>query len=233
MKKFLKGVVIGLVSFVALEASAQCYWSDVTGEFDAQCNLTSVKKGGKEATGADRERIMDKFEQMLAEKNGDCGAGGSFGTCAAEEGGEGSGTVEKVRAEIMKMMLVDPKTVVDSEKKKYQDNINSVRENQDKIKLNAVTRAIALGRRSVALALKSGEDIDALREEIETSGDMISLLKGIAKLQAQHLQKTNQITAMRSKILELNSIDAIISGDIYMNQGTFSESGSETDGTIE
>lgn len=226
MKKVLKGAVIGLVSLVALEVGAQCYWSDVTGEYDSQCNLISVKKGGKEATGADRERIIDKFEQMLDEKNGDCGGGGSFGSCAAEEGGSGSGTVEKVRTEIIKMMMVDPETVVNSAEKKYQDNVNSVRENQDKIKLNAVTRAIALGKRSVALALKSGEDIDALREEIESSGDMISLLKGVAKLQAQHLQKTNQITAMRSKLLELNAIDTIIAGDIYIDKETSSEDGS-------
>ena len=91
------------------------------------------------------------------------------------------------------MMLLTSDVGSDTQAKKYINNINSVRENHNKMKLNAVTRSIALGKRAVALALKSGEDIDALREEIETNNDMIYLLKGIAKLQAQHLQKTNQI----------------------------------------
>ena len=130
----------------------------------------------------------------------------------------GEGKVGQVQGEIIKIMFASDDVNPDSAEKMYINNINSVRENQSKMKLNAVTRSIALGRRSVALALKSGEDIDSLREEIESSNDMINLLKGIAKLQAQHLQKINQITAIRSKFLELNSIDNIISGDIQYQE---------------
>lgn len=214
MKVFFKGVIVGLVSLWALETNAQCFWNDVAGTYDSECNITSVQKGGKEATGAVRERILDKFEQMLKEMNGDCGDGGSFGNCDAEEGGTDGGTSAKIQEKINEIMLVTDKKDAEKEGKEYLDNIHSVRENQHKIKLNAVTRSIALGRRAVALALKSGEDIDEMREEIEKNNDMLNLLKSVAKLQAQHLQKINQITALRSKLLEMNAIDIIITGDI-------------------
>ena len=224
MKKLLQGTVVGLVSLFALNVGAGCYWEDVIINYDENCNFVSATKGGKKATGSDLERIMDRAKQRLAENNGKCGNnGGSMDGNELEEGGNSSGQVEKVRKEIANMMLVKSDASEGNQNKKYQNNINSVRENQNKIKLNAVSRSIALGKRSVALALESGKDIDELRQEIETSNDMISLLKGIAKLQAQHLQKTNQITALRSKLLELNSIDAIIAGDIYSHAETSSD----------
>jgi hypothetical protein len=136
------------------------------------------------------------------------------GVLSGDVNGSVGSSVEMVQDEIKNLMFASDLPKIDSQAKMYVDNINSVRENQAKMKLNAVTRAIALGQRSVALALNSGEDVDGMRSEIETSNDMINLLKGIAKLQAQHLQKINQITAIRSKLLELNSIDTIISGDI-------------------
>jgi hypothetical protein len=40
------------------------------------------------------------------------------------------------------------------------------------------------------------------------------MLKDVAALQAQHLQKINEITALRAKLLELNSIESIISGGV-------------------
>lgn len=224
MKKLLQGTVVGLVSLFALNVGAKCYWEDVVITYDQDCNVVSATKGGKKATGSDLERIMDRAKQRLSENNGKCGNdGGSMDGNSLEEGGGSSAQVEKVRKEIANMMLVTSEVAEGSQSKKYQNNINSVRENQNKIKLNAISRSIALGKRSVALALESGKDIDALRQEIETSNDMISLLKGIAKLQAQHLQKTNQITALRSKLLELNSIDAIIAGDIYSHAETSSD----------
>ena len=228
MRKILKGFIIAFISLISLETGAGCFWSDVMVEYDGKCNLVSVKKGGREATGADRERIVERFEKKLVEKKGDCASGGMFSGVDVEGGGPASGTIEDVRQEIVKILFVSPETVPDSNAKKYQDNINSVRENQNKIKLNAVSRSIALGKRSVALALKSGEDIDSLRKEIETSNDMIGLLKGIAKLQAQHLQKTNQITTLRSKIAELNAIDAIRAGDIYYKDDGSTNSNKET-----
>lgn len=214
MKTFLKGATLGLIVMLAVEARAQCFWSDVTGTYDSECNITSVQKAGKEATGATRERILDKFEQMLREKNGDCGAGGSFGNCNVEEGGADGGRAGQIQEKIEEIMLVSDEEKPEDKDKKYLNNINSVRENQNKMKLNAVTRSIAVGRRAVALALKSGEDIDELRAEIEQSKDMLNLLKSITKLQAQHLQKINQTTALRSRLLELNAIDIIIAGDI-------------------
>lgn len=125
------------------------------------------------------------------------------------------GNPEALRQEIIKIMLVNPKTTVkQGGKDAYLDNINSVRENQNKIKLNAATRAIALGRRAVALATQSGEDVNKSREAIESNDDVLNMLKDIAKLQAQHLQKINEITAMRAKMLELNSIESIMAGDV-------------------
>ena len=101
---------------------------------------------------------------------------------------------------------------------KYKNNEDSAMENRNKLRLNAAAQAIALGQHAVALATESGEDVDALRKEIENRDDVLRMLKGVAKLQAQHLQKTNAITAMRAKIAELNAIDNIIGGSIYTTQ---------------
>ena len=129
--------------------------------------------------------------------------------------GNGEGPTEDLRQAIIKMMYVttdaQPGT---SEGKNYIDNVNSVRENQNKVKLNEATRSIALGRRAVALALESGQDVDERREAIEQNDEVIKMLKEIAKLQAQHLQKINEITALKAKILAMNSIDNIIAGGI-------------------
>jgi len=74
---------------------------------------------------------------------------------------------------------------------------------------------VAVGRRAVALATEAKDDVEGRSKEVQERDDMLRMLKGIAKLQAQHLQKTSAITAMRAKIMELNAIDDIISGDIY------------------
>ena len=105
-----------------------------------------------------------------------------------------------------------------SNKTSYKNNEDSAMENRNKLRLNAAAQAIALGQHAVALATESGKDVDALRIEIENRDDILRMLKGIAKLQAQHLQKTNAITAMRAKIAELNAIDNIIGGSIYTTQ---------------
>ena len=105
----------------------------------------------------------------------------------------------------------------------YVNNVDSVTENRNKLRLNAASQAIALGQRAVSLATESGNDIEKLRVEIENRDDMLRMLKGIAKLQAQHLQKTNAITAMRAKLVELNAIDNILSGDIYTTKQSSSK----------
>ncbi len=230
MNKFLKGMFIGMISLYALSVNAKCFWEDVVVRYNQDCEVQTITKGGKEPNATDRARILDRVEQKLASNGGECGDGGTISGAEVEGSGAVGAEVEKVRQEIVKMMLVTSDVGSDTQAKKYINNINSVRENHNKMKLNAVTRSIALGKRAVALALKSGEDIDALREEIETSNDMIYLLKGIAKLQAQHLQKTNQITALRSKLLELNSIDAIIAGDIHYYGENTADTGNDLDG---
>ena len=132
----------------------------------------------------------------------------------------GAKAIEDLRKQIVEMMLVNPDQEIggskgDSEKYKYLNNINSVRENQNKIRINAGSRAVGLGKRAVALATEATEDVEGRSREIQERDDMLRMLKGIAKLQAQHLQKTNAITAMRAKIMELNAIDNIIAGDVY------------------
>ena len=107
----------------------------------------------------------------------------------------------------------------------YLNNVDSTTENRNKLRINAASRAFALGQHAVALATVSGDDVDAMQAEIESQDDMLRMLKGIAKLQAQTLQKTNAITAMRAKIAELNAIDSIIHGSVYTTQPT-SSSGS-------
>ena len=107
----------------------------------------------------------------------------------------------------------------------YLNNVDSTIENRNKLRLNAASRAFALGQHAVALATVSGDDVNAIKDEIESQDDILRMLKGIAKLQAQNLQKTNAITAMRAKIAELNAIDGIINGSVYTTQPT-SSSGS-------
>ena len=108
----------------------------------------------------------------------------------------------------------------------YLNNEDSATENRNKMRLNAASQAISLGQHAVSAATTSGEDVDALRKEIENRDDMLRMLKGIAKLQAQDLQKTNAITAMRAKLTELSALDNIISGSIYTTKKSTSKSSS-------
>ena len=132
---------------------------------------------------------------------------------------------EGLRETIVEIMLVKPDQDIggsrgSDEKYKFLNNIDSVRENQNKIRINAGSRAVAVGQRAVALAMESTKDVEELSQEVKERDDMLRMLKGIAKLQAQHLQKTSAITAMRAKIMELNAIDNIIAGDIYAQTAT-------------
>jgi len=129
--------------------------------------------------------------------------------------GNGEAPTEELRQSIIKMLYVttDAKPGT-SDEKNYIDNINSVRENQNKVKLSEATRSIAVGRRAVALALESGKDVDERREAIEQNDEVMKMLKEVAKLQAQHLQKINEITALKAKILAMNSIENIIAGGV-------------------
>ena len=124
-------------------------------------------------------------------------------------------SLEESRNAVLATMQVDPKDN-SSSAYDYANNTNAVRDNQNTVKLNAASRAVALGQRAVALAIDSGSDIEDLKKEIENRDDVLMMLKGIAKIQAQHLQKINAITAMRAKIMELNSIDNLIASDIYV-----------------
>ena len=140
---------------------------------------------------------------------------------ATVSGCPGAKAIEELRKTIVEIMLVNPNqqkaggSKKGTEDEKYLNNIDSVRENQNKIRINAGSRAVALGKRAVALATESTEDVEGRSREVKERDDMLRMLKGIAKLQAQHLQKTSAITAMRAKIMELNAIDDIIAGDIY------------------
>ena len=132
----------------------------------------------------------------------------------------GAQSIEKLRKKIVEMMLVNPQmgkggSMGSDKQYQYLNNVDSVRENQNKIRINAGSRAVALGQRAVALATESTDDVEGRTKEVQERDDMLRMLKGIAKLQAQHLQKTSAITAMRAKIMELNAIDNIITGDIY------------------
>jgi len=111
---------------------------------------------------------------------------------------------------------------------KYLNNVDSVTENRNKLRLNAASRAIALGQHAVSLATVSGDDVDALREEIESQDDVLRMMKGIAKLQAQHLQKTNAITAMRARLAELQAIENILDGSVYTTKTSSSSASSSS-----
>lgn len=127
-----------------------------------------------------------------------------------------SDRTEKVTEKIEETTLVDPSKAKGVADLSYLNNEDSVVENRNKMRLNTASQAIALGQHAVALAVDAEEkDIEPLRKEIEYRDDMLRMLKGIAKLQAQHLQKINAITAMRAKMVELTAMNNIISGDIY------------------
>ncbi len=212
MKQVLKIAAVSLIALCSWQAQA-CWWEDVTVVYDAKCNVQDIKyKGESQAEGSDvYKRVMTRVKNDLKANGGQCGSGTYCGSGA----GSGKGATEDLRKDIVKMMYVvsdtEPGT---SEQKKYIDNINSVRENQNKIKLNEITRSIALGRRAVALALESGKDVDERRAAIEKNDDVFKMLKEIAKLQAQNLQKINEITALRARLVAMNSIENIIAGGV-------------------
>ena len=232
MNKILKMMLAGAI-VLSVHGAMACWYEGVTIEI-VNGEIVSVKHDGKELEGALRERALSKFYEVQGKygKSTDgtqtWSGGDYFGKSDGYGTGSDGGDMEKLRQEIIKVMLVRPNTVAGKEEKfDFQNNINSVRENQNKIQVNAATRAVAMGKRAVALATKSGEeDIASLGKVIEQNDDVLNMLKGVAKLQAQHLQKTNEITALRAKLVELNSIDNIIAGDVYTTDKT-AQSGSK------
>ena len=129
----------------------------------------------------------------------------------------GDEKVEALQEEIIKIMKVDPNTNTNQNTMAFKDNVNAARDNQNKMMMNAATRAVALGQRAVALATKSGQDdLAMLKDKIEKAENLMSVLDGIAELQAQHLQKINQISSLRGKMLELKAMDGLMAGDIFV-----------------
>ena len=216
IKQIWTVALAGAVALSAVRAEA-CWWEDVMVTFDGDCNVTKVTYKGEEPEPNRLKIIMARVNEDLKDmkkENGSCLGGGKI--TGSGGGGSGTGATEDLRQAVINTMLVKPETEVDSTsgKKAYEDNINSVRENRNKIKMNAITRSIALGRRAVALAQESGKDIDERRAAIEQNDDVMSMLKEIAKLEAQHLQKVNEITALRARMIELNSIENILTGSV-------------------
>jgi hypothetical protein len=140
--------------------------------------------------------------------------------------GDGSGKAHTLAATVRSITVVDPNRskgagdCKDGKSCSYLNNEDSAMENRNKLRLNAAAQGIVLGQQAVALATESGKDVDDLRKEIEYRDDVLRMLKGIAKLQAQHLQKTNAITAMRAKLVELSAIGNIASGSIYTTKSS-------------
>lgn len=134
-------------------------------------------------------------------------AGVNYGVQAAE--------LSALQQEAISILLATPDVITDSNADQtYRNNVNSARENQNKVQMNAATRAVALGERAVALATQGSKGVEQARKDIENQKDILNMLKQIAKLQAQSLQKTNQITALRVKMVELNAMDSVITGDV-------------------
>ena len=132
----------------------------------------------------------------------------------------GEEKVEALQEEIIKIMKVDTDTGANVNAQAFEDNVNAVQDNQNKMMLNTATRAVALGQRAVALATKSGQDdLMLLKDKIEKADDLMIVLDGVAELQAQHLQKINQISSLRGKMLELKALDGLMAGDIFTVSG--------------
>lgn len=124
-----------------------------------------------------------------------------------------------IQADIVDLMLAKKDSVIGGTgEATYKDNLNSTRENQNKIKASAVARSIALGKRAVALGTAASEDSKNLQEELRKQNNIVDFLRMMAVLSAQTMQKTNEITALRAKMVELNAIDTIQSGDVMTVQ---------------
>ena len=135
--------------------------------------------------------------------------------CAGVNCGAQAAELSALQQEAISILLATPDVITDSNaEQNYRNNVNSARENQNKIQMNAATRAVALGERAVALATQGSKGVEQARKDIENQKDILNMLKQIAKLQAQSLQKTNQITALRVKMVELNAMDSVITGDV-------------------
>ena len=192
MTKFLKTFLFTLIICVApmvLACDGDDDWDDVPGDLSGKDSTTQKLYG--DFTTSDRMKGLTTSIGDTAYVDTNNARGQSSNGTTTSKSGQNQG---------------------------YLNNLDSVMENRNKLRLNAASRAIALGQHAVALATDSGDDVNALQAEIETQDDMLRMLKGIAKLQAQTLQKTNAITAMRAKIAELNAIDHVIHGSIYTTQ---------------
>lgn len=136
------------------------------------------------------------------------------------ESGAGDEKIEALQEEIIKIMKVEPDTAANANAQAFEDNVNAVKDNQNKMMLNTATRAVAMGQRAVALATTSGkDDMILLRDKIEKAEDLMTVLDGIAELQAQHLQKINQISSLRGKMLELKALEGLMTGDVFAVSG--------------
>lgn len=97
-------------------------------------------------------------------------------------------------------------------------DINEVRENQNQLQINALSSGIGSGLKSSALVGASGEELAERSDKIEMSSDIFNMLKEIAGLSAQSLQKNNAITALKAQLLEMGALDNITAGGV-LNQG--------------
>ena len=148
------------------------------------------------------------------------------GPVSAAQVSTGSGSaagdekIEALQEEIIKIMRVEPDTAANANAQAFEDNVNAVKDNQNKMMLNTATRAVAMGQRAVALATTSGkDDMILLKDKIEKAEDLMTVLDGIAELQAQHLQKINQISSLRGKMLELKALEGLMTGDVFAVSG--------------
>lgn len=183
-------------------------------------SMTEIKYKGKKTSGEAFDVLKEYLDQCSSVSSDDLiGSGDTSGNGVDGTGSiSGMGYMDELEDEISKIMYINPETVTNASEKEYQDNLNSVHENRNKIQFNAATRAIALGQRATALSTQSGKDITTLKTEVEKTDNMLALLKKIAQLEGQSLSKTNEITSMRAKLLELSSIESIISSDVITTQ---------------
>ncbi len=93
-------------------------------------------------------------------------------------------------------------------------DVNEVRANQNQLQINALSSGIGNGLKSSALVGASGEELAERSDKIEMSSDIFNMLKEIAGLSAQSLQKNNAITAMKAQLLEMGALDNIVSGGV-------------------
>lgn len=100
-------------------------------------------------------------------------------------------------------------------------SIEMVRKNQNDMQINSNSNGIGGGQRASALVTQNGaKEFEQLSDGASSAEDIMNLLKQIALVRVQALQKNTAITSLKSQIAEQDAIDSVIVNGVIDQFGT-------------